>query len=105
MPGGGGCKGQLHLRGWKRGHHKGGSTCKRRIHGPMGSKGKGVEGRHLVGNMVGLEQGPGIVYHWKGTLFHLSHLLLETRASQVSHLSNFSLFETDIMKSYKRAIS
>ncbi len=41
----------------------------------MGSEGKGVEGRHLVGDMVGLEQGPDIVYHWKVTLFHLTHLL------------------------------
>ncbi len=32
-------------------------------------------GRPPVGNMVRLEQGLGIVYHWKGTLFHLSHLL------------------------------
>ena len=55
--------------------------------------------------MVGLEQGPGIVYHWKGTLFHLSHLLLETRASQVSYLSNTSLSETDVVDCYvKRAM-
>ena len=50
--------------------------------------------------MVGLEQGPGIVYHWKGTLFHLSHLLLETRASQVSYLSNTSLSETNVVDRY-----
>ncbi len=57
MPGGGGCIGQLHLRGWKRGHHKGGSTCKRRLGGPMGSEGKGVEGRHLVGEYGGARTG------------------------------------------------
>ncbi len=85
MPGGGGCKGQLHLHEQTRGHQWEVSTGKRRIHGPMGTKGKRGGGTHLVGNMVGLEQGPSIVYHWKGTLFHLSHLLLETRASQVSH--------------------
>ena len=81
MPGGGGCKGQLHLRGWKRGHHKGGSTCKRRLGGPMGRKGKGGGGTpSSEGIWWGSNREPGIVYHWKGTLFHLSHLLLETRA-------------------------
>ncbi len=29
-----------------------------------------------MGNMARLEQGLGIVYHWRGTLLHLSHLLL-----------------------------